>query len=1000
MKTLIMRAGSLLSVVPLSAVLSTTVLAQQDATNHENTRNSTAQVTTQPTAQVPIEEQRQALLEEVVVTGSLIRGTPEDAALPVDVLTSEEMTKLGSPSAVELIKALPVSSGVIGDTNQFDSKAQATEGMASVNLRGLSPQRTLVLLNSKRLVQAGTGVPFVDINLLPLSAIGRVEILKDGASATYGSDAIGGVVNFITRTDQEGFQLSGDYKYIEDADGDYSIAGSYGHQGDGIRFFLAADVQHRSELLANERDFAIQPYEKNPEGGWTGGGNPATYLPLGFVPGVGVTPIAGLRPDPDCQELGGYVTAQSRCATQYTPFDALVEEEDRMRVYTELDFDLTDDINLAFSGLYGKTENPQYRSSPSYLLTRSPSASVGGSSSGFVVPGSNPGFQQLVAENPGAVPAGSVAALFPTLLFRPFMVGGNPMFEDDPDSLGAQTGDRVSESMRFTAELNGKFTENLSFQGSLMYHEYERYYDGWDAFGDRVQQALNGYGGPNCDLATPGSNGCSWFNPFGNAVTGTGPDNNDPELLRWMFGKSTTEITTDLFVAEFAVSGETGWSLSGGDVLFGAGVQYRDNGYSSKYGENNNLSVYPCPDTPVNGSTACDPAIGALGFLGSNYNGDYESDVWAIFGEVQLPITDNLSVQLAARFEEYGGETGSTFDPKLTARWQITDGLALRGSVSTTFRGPPPQQLTNAGVTSLQVIANSFRPVDVTGNEGLKPESSLNYSMGVMFEKGGFSGSVDVFTYEIEDSIGSEPLSGMVDTMFDDPANCTDSAYDGLRERFQFNDGGGVPGAGTCSVSNISRVRTSWVNGGERNFSGLDFIFNYRADSVWNGYLGAGVTATYMIEAEVGEETVEGIVVQDTFDSVGQLNFQTSAYPVPEWKGQAYLEWGRDRFNARLTVNYSDGYYDQRADDTDSGPFRTREDIAGNPVLMQGANIKSMTTADLNFLLDLRENLTMSFTVINLTDEEPSFARLDYNYDPFIGNALGRQYKLGFTARF
>ncbi len=972
MKTLIKHVSRLFSVVPLSmiSVASGTALAQQ------------------------------ALLEEVIVTGSLIRGTPEDAALPVEVLTSEELTKLGSPSAVELIKALPVSSGVIGDTNQFDSKSQATEGMASVNLRGLSPQRTLVLLNNKRLVQAGTGVPFVDINLLPLSAIGRVEILKDGASATYGSDAIGGVVNFITRSDQEGFQLTGDYKYIKDADGDYAVAGSFGHQGETIRTFVAADIQHRSELLANERDFALQSYESNPEGGWTGGGNPATFVPLGFIPGVGVMPVAGTTPDPDCAALGGYVTAQNRCSTQYTPFDALVEEEDRLRAYGELAFDLSETMTLAFSGLYGKTENPQYRSSPSYLLTRSPSASVGGSGSGFVVPGSNPGFQQMLAENPAAVPAGTVAALFPTLLFRPFLVGGNPMFDGNPDGLGAQTNDRESETMRFTADLSGKLGEGLNFEASLMYHEYERYYDSWDAFGDRVHLALNGFGGANCDFVSAGNNGCLWLNPFGNAVTGTGPSNQNAELLNWLFAKSTTEITTDLFVAEFNVNGETGWTLKGGDVLFGAGVQYRDNGFTSKYGDANNLNVNPCRDTPVNGNTNCDPATGALGFLGSNLNGDYEADVWAIYGELQLPLTDNFNLQLAARYEDYGGETGSTFDPKLTARWQLTDSLALRGSVSTTFRGPPAQQLTDRGVTSLQVIANSFRPVDVLGNENLKPESSLNYSMGIMFQSGGFSGSVDFFTYEMEDAIGAEPLNGMVDTLFDDPQNCFDPAFAGLRERFQFNDGNGVAGAGTCSASNIARVSTQWINGGERNFSGLDFILNYRLEDVLGGQFATGLTATYMIEAEVGEESVEGVVVQDSFESVGKLNFQTSAYPVPEWKGQAYLEWGRDRFNARLTVNYSDGYYDQRADQQDDGPFRVREDIAGNPVLRQGANIESMTTADLNLLLDVRDNLTMSFTVINLTDEDPSFARLDYNYDPFIGNPLGRQYKLGVTARF
>ena len=132
---------------------------------------------------------------DIVVTGSLIRGTPEDAALPVDVISGEELARQGSPSALDLLKNLPTSNGVIGDANQFDARAQGSEGVASVNLRGLGPQRTLVLLNGKRIVPAGTGVPVVDINLIPSAAIGRVEILKDGAAATYGSDAVAGVVN-------------------------------------------------------------------------------------------------------------------------------------------------------------------------------------------------------------------------------------------------------------------------------------------------------------------------------------------------------------------------------------------------------------------------------------------------------------------------------------------------------------------------------------------------------------------------------------------------------------------------------------------------------------------------------------------------------------------------------------------------------------------------------------------------------------------------------------
>jgi len=127
-------------------------------------------------------------------------------------------------------KNLPNSNGIIGDANQFDARAQGNEGVASVNLRGLGPQRTLVLLNGKRIVQSGgSGIPIVDVNLIPSGGIGRIEVLKDGAAATYGSDAIAGVVNFITRTDQEGFRASADYRYISGSDGDYGGALSYGH---------------------------------------------------------------------------------------------------------------------------------------------------------------------------------------------------------------------------------------------------------------------------------------------------------------------------------------------------------------------------------------------------------------------------------------------------------------------------------------------------------------------------------------------------------------------------------------------------------------------------------------------------------------------------------------------------------------------------------------------------------------------------------------------------
>ena len=134
----------------------------------------------------------------IIVTGSYIRGTPEDAALPVDVFNSADLEKSGTTSPLEFIKDLPSVGPVLGDSNQFSAAAQGFQGNGSINLRSLGSTRTLVLFNGRRTIQA-PGDGFADTQLVPLFALDRIEILKDGAAATYGSDAIAGVANFVTK---------------------------------------------------------------------------------------------------------------------------------------------------------------------------------------------------------------------------------------------------------------------------------------------------------------------------------------------------------------------------------------------------------------------------------------------------------------------------------------------------------------------------------------------------------------------------------------------------------------------------------------------------------------------------------------------------------------------------------------------------------------------------------------------------------------------------------
>ena len=332
-------------------------------------------------------------LEEMVVTGSFIKGTPEDAALPVDVLTRTDLEDVGNPSLIEMVRNLGVTSGNIGETNQFDTRgSQAAEGTTAINLRGLGPARTLVLINSKRHV--ATETIGVDISAIPSIAIGRVEVLKDGAAALYGSDAIGGVVNFITRDSFEGFEVSGNFTDLDDSDGDTNVAAIFGRRVGALHFAISGEYEERSELRIRDRDWALRPFAENPgPGGWSSIGNPGTFFP-GISNGAGGrTLLGGATPDPGCELLGG-TSSGGFCRFQYTFFDNLVEEQESYKVFAEVNYDISDKISFHAEALYHDMDMPEWKTSPSYP----PQALLGNDR---FIEASHPGLIDLKAQNPG-----------------------------------------------------------------------------------------------------------------------------------------------------------------------------------------------------------------------------------------------------------------------------------------------------------------------------------------------------------------------------------------------------------------------------------------------------------------------------------------------------------------------------------------------------------------------------------------------------------------------
>lgn len=955
----------------------------------------------------------QQSIEEVVVTGSFIRGMPEDGSIPVDRISMEDLEQQGSPPPLEMLKSLSYMAGIVGESNPFTSgRGQASEGSASINLRGFGPARTLVLLNGRRL-------PTGDANRLPSNAIQRVEVLKDGGSVTYGSDAIGGVVNYITQTDTDGLEISGDYRAITDSDGDYNLGLVWGNSWDNSDFLVSANYYHRSPLLTRDRSWAIRDYETNPEGGWTTGSSPGAYGQLGFVGGApGLVRFA----DPLCEPMGGVQTDLSgvpdsegaQCRTQFTPWDQIVDEQDTYQLFSQYNYEFADNTVLSIEGLYAFTDVPYTNITPSFTTTRNITSTVnpGGLSQTsafrdpaagplFRVPGANPGLQAMQEQYPDFGVPGALTPDAHIVLnqWRPFQLGGNPMFDH-----GESHQFRRRDSMRFSAELAGDITPTVGYTTSLTYGRASNERREYDISTGKLQLAMRGLGGEGCNTGlgtadfeegTAGEGACQWFNPFSNAIPGnpiTGFQNpgynpdvaNSPELVEWMTDQHRAEATTEVSEFNFVVDGETPLELGGGMASFASGVQYRYVTNDNWYNDIASWDANPCPDTPIDGSMACEPQPESPYNFLATYEPTYLSrGIYAVFGEMFLPITPDFTAQVAARFEDYGDKGGSSFDPNIRLRWQATDLMALRASAGTTFRAPPQASLIERESTGFTNVLGSNRPVSSVGNPDLDPEESTNYNVGVLLAGDAWSASVDYWRFEFDNILTTEPLQGILNSVFpegaDGPNNCGTVGQEYLDRYFTFT-------GGECGVDNILNVRTYNINGAGFTNDGIDLSGEYTWFNVGEGMLTAGASATWINQYKTDDLVIRGEVMEEGFDGAGRFNLQTTLAPLPRWRGSAYLNYAMLNTNLRWTTQFVDSYTDQR------------DELFVNSNM--GREIGSWVVHNLTMRHELSDQLTLTASIDNLLDNDPSFARTEINYDAVTHTPMGRTFKIGATMNF
>jgi iron complex outermembrane receptor protein len=973
-------------------------------------------------------------VETVIVTGSFIRGTPEDAAVPVDVLSAEDLETQGSPTVVQLVKTITASQSALGESNRYNGGG----GTASINLRGFGASRTLALMNGRRLAESpvaafqGGGA---NLNFIPQAAIGRIELLKDGAAATYGSDAIGGVVNFITRTDLDGLELDAEYSYIEDSDGDYSTSVAWGKRFERGNLLFAATYRHRSRLDVRDRDWALARYDDANYGGWTGAGNPGFY--------VNPTTGATLFRDNGCTELGGQLTdattapttstaLTSTCRFQFSTFNDIVNKEDHYQAYTELNYDISDSVTMHAEVAYAYDDVPMQRLSPANLTAQYPSPISRGGTSGS--PGAPFGLNQSVRYNvpayhPGlidlrttcaapltgcdALMGGAAGVDISPLGWRAIAHAGHPTNTDKADHQKIW-----HKGLRASFGLNGDIGDvHWDTAVTAMRADYEVNTN--DLVVSNLQLALNGFGslkgGAPCTAARTPANagradlGCYFFNPFTNSVYVSAVNdtinpyyrgfqnpavNNNPQLVEWLYGNYTNGATNDIVVLDAVFSGELPMKLWGDDNIgWAVGAQGRYNKFEATYGDLFNTTVTPCVDSVDDGTPGCANAAGPLIFFGSDLPFEDDREVYAVFAETRVPVTNSFDVSLAVRYEAYGGSVGSTTDPKLSLRWQPLDWLAFRGSASTTFRAPVLPTLDPGCATGVVQISGQYRAQETCGNAGLKPETADTFNVGILLSPGNFTASVDYFLFKFEGELTLESSSRMAATL-SAPGACdpTNAQYAPLRARFTFaND--------VCGAANTLRVSRYNLNGPETETSGFDVRLQYDFPELFGGSAAIGVEGTYLEKYERGEFTLKdnpGIVIAPAEDRAGKHDLISEFFSYPRLRGNAFLSYSTGPVTVRWQTRYTEGT--EAAFGTSINEWVPNG--AGGYTQQRIGKLDDYIQHDLVVRAQMPWDTTVVASVQNVLNEDPVDAPSQFNYDYTNGNPLGRVFEVALKKRF
>ncbi|RXE95507.1 TonB-dependent receptor [Pseudoalteromonas phenolica O-BC30] len=836
-------------------------------------------------------------VERIEVTGSRIQRAEFESASPVASFDAEDIAKSGVTSVDEFLKFIPATSGFqLGATTN-----NGNDGAKKIDLRGMGFNRTLILINGKRSIGDVNSDGAVDLNQVPMSMVKRIDVLKDGASTIYGTDAIAGVVNIILQDDFEGVRVSGSAgagtSEWDAKQKTFSVL--MGTASDKGSITVALEYNSQEELKQGERDWAhdaLYPSAIRDENtgevlGFeavaSGSSNSRTIRLTGdqraAIAAAGGPDKASWVVDADTGEVRPYDNTKD--VYNYAPVNALITPNDRFQIALNGKYEVADGTNAYVDAFYTQRES---------LQRLAPDASFGRGQMQYVWDNPNNPFG-AADRNPWGVDFSASdlteAQTDPMKgihINRRFTESGGRIFTQKAHTYRILAGleGEIGDGMFYDVSFTHGYNEQLD--NTKNYHRFDR----WQTITNAVNCAANA----DCKAA-------GVLDPFADfgAIT--------PEQMAYLSANSLKDFSYgELRHIIATLSGEIETDFGGGFIGWAAGFENRKEKGESIPDEFSSEGLTT--------SGASDPQLGS-----------FTAD--EIYLETFIPVADSLSIEAAIRYSDYENNKGATFDStnfKVSVDWRPLDSLKVRGGISTGFRAPNISEMNQNQSTGFPTVdficefedirnditdqqrANCIADADTAElgyawqpaytteapEKSLIPEESVTTNIGFVYTvpmDDNLVFSVDYWRISIEDLIGSTPYQLLFNSCMDSKDYSASSC-----SAFPKDDNGkampiasfGLPNDATFAFGNV----------GELDTSGIDFELDYstEADLGFTDRIGVRVSGTYNIErvetwVELGLER----------DMVG------NAYPFeiyPELKFTTSFIFGGDNWDANYDLRY------------------------------------------------------------------------------------------------